>query len=159
LWKLPAEELLAAGDVGLIPWVPLTQYAGPPEVPLQQCRERIDQQARPEERASLLAVTQVMANLQYNNPQLMTILGGSQVMIESPLIQEIMTKSAAERSHKHIVSVLEERFGRVPEDAVANLSLVLDEDQLDGLLKQAMRCSDLDAFRTAVDSARTAKAQ
>jgi hypothetical protein len=52
LWTLAAEELLAAGDVGLVPWVPLTQYAGPPEVLLQQCRERIDLQARPEERTN-----------------------------------------------------------------------------------------------------------
>src|SRR5271157_3340395 len=26
LWEIPAEELLAAFDVGLIPWVPLTQF-------------------------------------------------------------------------------------------------------------------------------------
>jgi len=26
LWEIPAEELLAASDVGLIPWVPLTQF-------------------------------------------------------------------------------------------------------------------------------------
>jgi hypothetical protein len=31
LWTLAAEELLAANDVGLIPWVPLTTFAGPPE--------------------------------------------------------------------------------------------------------------------------------
>ena len=30
LWELPAEELLAAGDVGLLPWVPLAEYAGRP---------------------------------------------------------------------------------------------------------------------------------
>ena len=29
LWTLPAEELLAAKDVGLIPWVPLTDFADP----------------------------------------------------------------------------------------------------------------------------------
>jgi predicted transposase YdaD len=90
------KRLLAAGDVGFIPWVPLTQYAGPPEVLLQQCREQIDRQARPEERVNLLAVTQVMATLQYNNAQLMTILGGSQVMIDSPLIQELMARQAAQ---------------------------------------------------------------
>jgi len=26
LWEIPADELLAASDVGLIPWVPLTQF-------------------------------------------------------------------------------------------------------------------------------------
>ena len=50
LWTLPAETLLAAGDVGLIPWVPLTQFDGPPEPILRECRERIDQSA-PSDRA------------------------------------------------------------------------------------------------------------
>src|SRR5262249_18718967 len=54
LWTLTAEELLAADDVGLIPWVPLTQFAGPPEAILEQCRQRIDQQAAIDERANLL---------------------------------------------------------------------------------------------------------
>ena len=31
MWTIPAEELLAANDVGLIPFVPLTRYTGPPE--------------------------------------------------------------------------------------------------------------------------------
>ena len=30
LWRLVAEELLAAGDVGLVPWVPLTHFQGAP---------------------------------------------------------------------------------------------------------------------------------
>jgi hypothetical protein len=147
LWTLSAEELLAAGDVGLIPWVPLTQYAGPPEVLLQQCREQIDRQARPEERVNLLAVTQVMAMLQYNNPQLMTILGGSQVMIESPLIQELMAKSAAERSHKDIVRFLARRFGPVPEDVAAAVRTIYDESKLEELVDEAASCPDLEAFR------------
>src|SRR5213594_3507776 len=29
LWGLPAEQLLAANDVGLIPWVPLAHFTGP----------------------------------------------------------------------------------------------------------------------------------
>jgi hypothetical protein len=30
LWTVPAAELLAANDVGLIPWVPLADFAGSP---------------------------------------------------------------------------------------------------------------------------------
>jgi hypothetical protein len=44
LWQLEAEELLAAGDVGLVPWVPLTQFQGPPAPILEECRRRIDNQ-------------------------------------------------------------------------------------------------------------------
>ena len=44
LWKLPSDELLAANDVGLIPWVLLTQSQSRPELLLGQCRDRIQAQ-------------------------------------------------------------------------------------------------------------------
>src|SRR5207245_1654286 len=100
LWTLPAEQLLAANDVGLIPWVPLTAFAEPPEEILRRCRERIEQQAPAKERANLLAVSQVLARLRYSDPRLLSLFGGIGTMleIESPLIQELM----ASRMHKDI---------------------------------------------------------
>jgi hypothetical protein len=50
LWNVPAVDLLAANDVGLVPWATLAQFDGPPEVLIQQCRERIDAQATAEEK-------------------------------------------------------------------------------------------------------------
>ena len=55
-----------------------------------------------------MAVCQVLTRLKYNEPQLLAIFGGKQIMIESPLIQEIV----AERMHKDILGVLEARLGR-----------------------------------------------
>ena len=63
LWNVPAEQLLAVNDIGLIPWVPLAQFSDPPAVMLQECRRRIDQQSAPQEHANLLAVTQVLTQL------------------------------------------------------------------------------------------------
>jgi predicted transposase YdaD len=150
LWTLSAEELLAAGDVGLVPWVPLAHYTGPPEVLLEQCRERIDRQARLQERVNLLAVTQVMASMLYNDQQLMTILGGSQIMIESPLLNEMLAKATAQRMHKAIVAVLERRFRRVPEEVAAAIRTVYDEDRLDELLLAAVSSRSLKAFRSCL---------
>lgn len=45
LWTIPAGELLALEDVGLVPWALLARYDGPPEALFQTCRERIDRQA------------------------------------------------------------------------------------------------------------------
>ena len=59
LWTVPAAELLAAGDVGLIPWVPLAHSADPPDVVLRRCRDAIDERASAAEKPNLLAVTQV----------------------------------------------------------------------------------------------------
>ena len=41
LWTLPARELLAAGDVGLVPWATLAQFDGPPEALIQECQARL----------------------------------------------------------------------------------------------------------------------
>ena len=56
LWTIPAEELLQAGDVGLIPWVPLTDFPDPPETMMRRCREAIERHAPPDEKANM-AVT------------------------------------------------------------------------------------------------------
>ncbi|MHB1423762.1 MAG: hypothetical protein ACYC3I_11320, partial [Gemmataceae bacterium] len=74
MWTLSAEELLAANDIGLVPWVPLARTTLPPEELVRRCRERIDQQAKPEEHTNLLTVTRVKASLRYNIPDLLALL-------------------------------------------------------------------------------------
>lgn len=148
LWTLSAADLLAANDVGLIPWVPLTQYDGLPEVLIQQCRDRIDQQAPPENHANLLAVTQVMTRFRYNDPQVLSLLGGSRAMIESPLIQELL----AQKTHQDIVDVLESRFGAVPPELTLALRTTMDETRLRELNRFAAVCPDLVAFQAQLAS-------
>jgi hypothetical protein len=143
LWSIPAEQLLAAGDVGMIPWVPLSNIEGPPEPVLRECRARIDAQAPPGERENMLAVTQVLARLRYNDPGILALFGGRQSMIESPLIKELQ----AEFTHKDILRFLEGRFGPVPEDIRAAVQRIQDESTLDTMILLAARCPDLDAFR------------
>jgi hypothetical protein len=90
LWDLRAVDLLATGDVGLVPWVPLTHSDDPPEVVLTRCREQIDRVIDPSDRAGLLAVTQILAALAYPDRKLLELLGGLQMItIESPLLDEI----------------------------------------------------------------------
>lgn len=151
LWTIAADELLAADDVGVIPWVPLSQISGPAEPVLQKCRERIDRDANEQNRENLLAVTQVLTRLRYNDPRLLAILGGQNAMIDSPLIQELIS----ERAHKLIITVLETRFGPVPDDITALLATTIDDDaRLNELARVAASCDDLDAFR-AIASSRT----
>jgi hypothetical protein len=54
LWEVPAAELLAAGDIGLIPWVPLAKIDGPPEPVFRECKARIARVRSEDEQESLL---------------------------------------------------------------------------------------------------------
>jgi len=174
LWTIPAEDLLQAQDVGLIPWVPLTNFADPPETMVRRCREVIEQHAPPGEKANLLAVTQVLTYLRYNDVSLLTILGGRKLMLESPLIDEIVMekygdllaekiretaqqtaretalRTACETAHQDIVTSLEARFGDVPREVVEGVESVVDTRQLKALVRLAASCPDLDAFRNAI---------
>jgi hypothetical protein len=115
---------------------------------IQQCRDRIDQQARPEEHVNLLAVTQVMTRLAYNNLDLLTILGGSRAMIESPLIEELV----AQTMHEAILQNLETRFGSVAPEVAVAVRQILDRPRLRELHRFAVLCPDLDAFRMKIGS-------
>jgi hypothetical protein len=110
LWTIPAEELLRAGDVGLIPWVPLT------------------------------------------------ILGGKNVMLEIPFLDEIVMektretarKTACETSQQNIVTFLSARFGDVPPDVIEGIESIDDQTELRDLVRLAASCPDLATFREAV---------
>jgi hypothetical protein len=148
LWTLPATEFLAAGDVGVVPWVPLMHFDGPPEALLERCAAKIEREAQPKDRADLLAVTQVLAELRFPHPELLSLLGGRVPMFESPML----VKMLAERSHKGILALLKARFGTVPRDVTRHLRAILDEEKLTNLNVLAGQCSDLAAFREALHS-------
>ena len=143
LWTLAAEDLLVAGDVGVLPWVPLTRFDGPPEELLERCRDRIEALAHPDDRANLLAVSQVLARLKFPQPEMLALLGGSQVMIESPLITELLAKTKQE----YIVSVLKHRFRKVPPDVIQYLQSVGNAKKLDQLHVHAIDCPTIETFR------------
>ena len=150
LWAVLAEELLQAGDVGLVPWVPLTDFADPPERMMQRCRDLIEHGASSGEKANLLAVTQVLAYLRYNSVELLEILGGRKIMLEVPFLDEIVAEKTRETAHKDIATVLKTRFGAVPHDVVEAIGSVADEEQLEALVRLAVVCPDLAAFRRTI---------
>jgi hypothetical protein len=151
LWNLSAEALLQTGDVGLIPWVPLAKFDGPPEPIFRQCRARIDAEAPPGEHENLLAVAQVLAGLRYNDPSLFQLLGGREAMIESPVLQELKatwTREAANETERQaIVRVLVARFGEKASALKAELDTIDDKSRLEALITLAARCRNLEAFR------------
>jgi hypothetical protein len=150
MWTLPAEQLLAAGDVGLVPLVVLAQSTEPPAELLARCRERIDQQASGEEHRNLLAVTQVLARLRYNDPALLALFGGVQTMIESPAFDDLREYIQRQERREAILDNLRSRFGSVPEDLAEQVRRIEDLGRLQELRGYAAVCPDINAFRVRV---------
>jgi hypothetical protein len=152
LWNVPASELLATGEPGLMPWVPLTRLDGPAPVILGECRRIIDEKAKPQEHANLLAVTQVLMGLVHKDAALRAIFGGKEAMIDSPVLNELIAEKNAEVRQQDVLEVLEARFGLVPLDVAQRVKAVTNADHLSQLIKQAARCPDLETFRQALSA-------
>ena len=147
LWTFSAESLLATGEPGIVPWVSLTQLEQPPEQVFQRCRAIIDEKGKQDEHENLLAVTQVLMGLQYNDPRLLRIFGGKEGMIESPVLQEVLRESNVKTTQNLLIRVLTRRFGQLPADLIAALTTIADEARLNTLMDVAVDCPDLESFR------------
>jgi hypothetical protein len=147
LWEVPAEQLLAAGDIGLIPWVPLAQFDRSPEAIVRECRTRIDRDAPPGEHENMLAVTQVLAGLRYNDRKLFQILGGRKAMIESPVLQELKEEWTREAAIEYLMTFLVARFGAKAGELENSLKAIDDASRLKELVKHAATARSLNSFR------------
>jgi hypothetical protein len=150
LWELPAEELLAAGDVALLPWVPLAEFSGSPETIVSRCKARIDHEVPSPDREDLLTVAQFLLKLRYDDEavlkKLRDLLGGREAMIQSPLYQEIVEEAERKTTRKNILRILRNRFGDEAEDLKIELEAI-ESDRLDDLFDRAMICPSLADFR------------
>jgi hypothetical protein len=146
LWELEAETLLASPDVGLIPWVPLTRTTLAPDELMLQCRDRIAQVPDANDRAGLVAVTQILAGLAFPGQRFLKLFGGAKLMIESPVLDEVKELIRVQTIQETVLAALEARFGSVPADHVALLNAVSDETRLKALHRLAVTCPDVDAF-------------
>lgn len=116
LWELTAEQLLADGDAGLIPWVPLTRSDLPPEQLLGRCVERIAGVPNGAERAGLLAVTNILAGFAFPKLRFGNLFGGPQAVIESYVIDE-----ALELWEKQVTAKVEARMAEIQKVALAQI--------------------------------------
>ena len=68
-------------------------------------------------------------------------------MIESPMIQELLEERTQQTTQRHILKILEMRFGPVPPEVSAAVRVVQDQATLESLFEEAFSCPDLAAFR------------
>lgn len=158
LWEIDAEQLLARNDPGLIPWVPLAKSARTPDDLLVDCRDRLAAIPDQRTRKDLTAVTAILSRLANDPKRLLNLFGGHQIMIESPLIDELMEyvrekeylKAQIATLRSAICAALEARFGSVPAELPAAVSAISDPGRLESLLRIAATCPDVAAFQSAM---------
>jgi hypothetical protein len=154
LWELEAEQLLAAGDAGLVPWVPLTKTTLSADELMTRCRDRLVQVPDKTDRAGLMAVTQILAGLAFPDKRFLNLFGGAQAMIDSPVLDEVKEilrkRYEADATRRAVLGTLEARFGSFPAERVTQLANVSDESRLKELIRLAATCPDLDAFVTGL---------
>jgi hypothetical protein len=146
LWTLPAAQFLAEAGADMVPWITLMDFQGPPEALLERCAKKIEREAHPKDQADLLAVSQVLTELRFPNPELLNLLKGKEAMIESPLLQ----KMRAETIQELTLDALKRRFGTVPRDVAKRLREIVDESKQRELHGIAISCPNMEAFREAV---------
>lgn len=162
LWELEAEELFAAGDAGLVPWIPLARSDQPPEQLVTRCRDQLATVANPHDRAGLMAVAHILAGLAFPDRRFLDLFGGPEVMIESPVMDEVIeilrkryeaqykTEVHTESARQLAAEILAERFGPVPGDVQTKLAALADLPRLKALVRLAATCPDLAAFAAQV---------
>jgi hypothetical protein len=100
----------------------------------------------PNDRAGLFAVTQILAGLAFPTHRFLDLFGGPEMMIDSPVLDEVKTLIRVRALRESVVVALEARLGPVPADIQAKLSAIADEARLQALHRLAVTCPDLEAF-------------
>ena len=152
LWLWEAEELFADGDIGLIPWATLARSDQPAEVLVARCVDRIREVPNETKRDALLAITQIMAGLAFPTQRFPNLFGGTQPMLESPIIDEALEFMRLRTIRESIRRILKARFGVVAPDRLAALTTIRDGERLENLVEIAAKCLTLEAFLEELDA-------
>ncbi|WP_165227363.1 hypothetical protein [Aquisphaera insulae] len=152
LWTIPAEDLLAAPEIGAVPWALLGRIDGPPEPFFRRCRARIDREAAAAaEHDNLMAVSQILARLRYDDEGLFQILGGRQAMLELPFLDKFKEEWKREAAHDVLVRVIVKnlvtRFNSRAKDLEPELAAIADAERLEALQSLSVTCASLKEFR------------
>jgi predicted transposase YdaD len=149
LWEEPVADWLAAGQVGLLPFVPFLSGATIDD--LEPVAEALQEIPDPSQRDSSIFYTISFANRVFTpavvnaflrrNPMLDTFLR------ESPLYQEILEEGAEQEARKTILLIVEQRFPTLLAEAAKHIATITNIDQLRTITATLVSIQDEDAVR------------
>jgi hypothetical protein len=105
-------------------------------------------------------VTHILARLAYPSGRFLDLFGGLDVMIESPVLDEVKevlrqryeSEGRVKAARESIVSFLEARFGSVTDEVRSGVGGITDPTRLDALVRLAATCPDVKAFAAGLSA-------
>ena len=171
VWEMDGTEVVAQGLRGLYPLLPLMKWAGKDaEEVLEESQKLVlEGIADTEDRADAYVALYVLSRMRYPLALVDQILRRKEIMLESPVYQEILEEGKAmgleqgleqglehgrgERLREDVWDVLEVRFKRVPLDIEEQVRQIRGRKTLEGLLRKAVLVESLDVFRSLLAEA------
>jgi len=172
VWELDGAEVVAQRWTGLYPLLPLMQWEGKEaEVVLRKSQELVlSQIAERERRADAYVALRVLSGIRYPVSLIDRILRRKEIMLESPVYQEILKEGRAmgleegqarglelgqeARLREDVLEVLEVRFGMVPYQVEEQVSRLRGRKTLEGLHRKAVLVESLEAFGEVLSGVR-----
>ena len=164
LWEVEAEEVVSQGLVGLYPLLPLMRWqASEPAVVLARSQDLILEQIEGREaRADAYVALRVLSGMSYPMALVDQILQRRELMLESPVYEQIMEEgrqAGREQGREQgreeglqaglregVLEVLEVRFGAVPSALAEQVRQLKDRERLEGLHRRAIVVESLEVF-------------
>ena len=150
LWQQPVQRLLSGG-LGTLPLAPLGRLPAtiPVEVGLapilRRVVERLEQEARPEDRAKLLTATYVLTGLRVSRELAEQLFQGVHAMKESSTYQAILEEGRTQGQTKALQNMLlrqgRHRFGAPTKAVQARLLAITDVERLERMTERVLTVS------------------
>jgi len=163
VWEIDSEELLAPGDLFLMPLVAAAR-SGREEI-MEAERRIYESELERDVKADLLAILTIFAGFKDRELVEELLRRRRDIMIESIAyeiikeegiiegMREGMEKGELKASKEMVVEVLEEKFDIVSVGLVEKINEIENARVLKGLHRQAMRCKSLEEFEGILEKA------
>jgi predicted transposase YdaD len=152
VWELAVEDILS-GDLATLPLAPISRVPTG-ELPriIQLMDERIEREAKPDEKSALWTTTFLLMGLIFPEDLASTLLQGKNYMTESTTYQAILregeakgkAEGKAEEARRLLLRLGRKQFGPAPANFEAAIQAMTDVEKLEDLSERVLEVSSWD---------------